>query len=503
MVLAELGTKIKDAFNKLNKAEFVDKKLLDEILNQVGMALVKSDVKISYVSNMQKNVRSKFADLEETSGNKRLAIQRAVVSELQNMLTAKREPYIPKKGKCNVVMFVGLQGSGKTTTCTKYAYYYSKKGWKVGLVCADTFRAGAFDQLKQNATKCKIPFYGSYSDFDPVKIAEEGVSEFKKKNFDLIIIDTSGRHKQEQALFDEMKQVSEVTSPDDHIFVMDSHIGQACFDQALAFKNAVNVGSVIITKLESHAKGGGALAAVAATESPITFIGTGEYFEDFESFDPQTFIKKLIGLGDIKGLFEKVKDVINVENQKKLVENISKGIFSLRDMKEQYHSVLKMGPLDKVVSMIPGLSSELIPKGQEKEATKRINKFLYMMDSMNNSELDCKVKLCDSRINRIARGSGTLPQEVKILIDEHSKFQKMVGKMKDLKGKNLNDTRNPGQLAGQLQNMIPQNLLNQIGGAGNLMNMVKDMGGMQGLANYAKDLGMEGMLGKKGKGGKK
>lgn len=499
MVLAELGLKIKEALTKVDKAEFIDKKIVDEMLNAVGMALMKSDVKIVFVKKLQTNVRDKFTAMEDQSGNKRLMLQKAVVTELQNMLTAKRIAYQPKKGKSNVVMFVGLQGSGKTTTCTKYAYYYMKKGWKVGLVCADTFRAGAFDQLKQNATKCKIPFFGSYTESDPVKIASEGVKEFKKKNFDLIIIDTSGRHKQETALFDEMKQVSEVTTPDDHIFVMDSHIGQACFDQALAFKNAVDVGSVIITKLESTAKGGGALAAVSATESPITFIGTGEQFEDFESFNPQSFIKKLLGMGDLPGLFEKVKEVVNVDTQKKLVENISKGIFSLRDMREQYQSVLKMGPLDQVVSMIPGLSSEMIPKGQEKEASKKINRFLYMMDSMTNQELDGKVKICESRMKRIARGAGVYIQEVKALIDEHGKFEKMIGKMKPGKNKGLENTRNPAELAGKLQGMVPQDMLNKLGGTENLVNMVKEMGGMQGMAQMAKSMG----LGGGGIGGKK
>lgn len=502
MVLAELGNKLKEAFKKLNSAEFVDKKLLEEVLNTVGIALIKSDVKIEYVKNLQKNVREKFSSMEEQSGNKRLLIKKSVVSELQNMLTAKRPPYVLKKGKNNIVMFVGLQGSGKTTTCTKYAMYYAKKGWKVGLVCADTFRAGAFDQLKQNATKCKIPFYGSYVEMDPVKIAEEGVTEFKKKNFDLIIIDTSGKHRQESALFDEMKQVAEVTKPDDIIFVMDSHIGQACYDQALAFKNAVDVGSVIITKLESHAKGGGALAAVTATESPITFIGTGEHFEDFEVFSPKGFIGRLLGEGDLKGLFEKVKDAINPENQKKLMDNISKGIFSLRDLREQYHSVLKMGPLDKVVSMIPTLSSEMLPKGQEKEASKKIKKHLYMMDSMTNAELDGKVKIDDKRTKRIARGSGTLPVEVKIMLDEYQKFSKMIGNMKNLKNKNIDPNRNPGQLTNQLNNMIPQDMLNKVGGAGGLMNMVKEMGGMEGISNMAKQMGLGGMMGGKGKKGK-
>ena len=151
---------------------------------------------------------------------------------------------------------------------------------------------------------------------DPVKIAEEGVSKFKKEKYELIIVDTSGRHKQEEALFEEMKQVSAAIQPDDTIFIMDSHIGQACHDQALAFNKAVEIGSVIITKLDGHAKGGGALSAVAATQSPIIFIGTGEHFDDFEQFNPESFIKRLLGMGDIKGLFEKIQDVYSQEKQK-------------------------------------------------------------------------------------------------------------------------------------------------------------------------------------------
>jgi signal recognition particle subunit SRP54 len=495
MVLAELGLKIKEALTKLNGADVIDKKLLDEVLNGIGVALMKADVNLKIVAKLQKNIREKFSSIEEEVGNKKLQIQKSVVKELQGILTCEKKPYQMKKGKPNVIMFVGLQGSGKTTTCTKYANFYQKKGWKVSLVCADTFRAGAFDQLKQNATKCRIPFYGSYSEMDPVKIAEEGVNYFKKQNFEIIIVDTSGRHKQEEALFDEMKQVAVVTSPDDCIFVMDSHIGQACHDQAIAFKNAVDIGSVIITKLDGHAKGGGALSAVSATQSPVIFIGTGEHFEDFEAFNPESFIKRLLGMGDIKGLFEKVKEVVSVENQAKLAENLQKGVFTLRDMRDQYTSVMKMGPLDKVVSMIPGLSSQMIPQGKEKEASNKIKKYLCMMDSMTDEELDKKKKLDESRIKRIARGCGCLPIEVQDMLEEHNKFAKIVEKMKGLnKGKGdamSNLTRNPSQMASQLGSMIPQNLLNQMGGAGNLMNMMKEMGSMEGLA------GLAGLGGKK------
>lgn len=192
-------------------------------------------------------------------------------------------------------MFVGLQGSGKTTTCTKLAHYYKRRSWRTGLVCADTFRAGAFDQLKQNAAKARIPFYGSYTEIDPVVIARDGVKKFKEENFDIIIVDTSGRHKQEESLFEEMIQVYNTIKPDNVVFVMDASIGQACEAQARAFNEKVDVGSVIVTKLDGHAKGGGALSAVAATQSPINFIGTGEHIDQFEPFDASSFVRKLLG----------------------------------------------------------------------------------------------------------------------------------------------------------------------------------------------------------------
>ena len=498
MVLQELGQKLKDALNKLNKSDNIDQKLLKEMLTTLSIALIKSDVNLHLVKKLTTNIQNKFEEIQEETGNKKLMIQKAVVKELQNMLTSKKKPYTMVRGKPNVVMFVGLQGSGKTTTCTKYANFYQKKGWKVGLVCADTFRAGAFDQLKQNATKCRIPFYGSYTEMDPVKIAEEGVSYFKKLKYEIIIVDTSGRHKQEDALFEEMKQVSAATSPNDIIFVMDSHIGQACHAQAEAFKKTVDIGSVIITKLDGHAKGGGALSAVAATESPIIFIGTGEHFEDFEQFNPESFIKRLLGMGDIKGLFEKVQEVISKESQEKLTKNLAKGIFSFRDMRDQYTSVMKMGPLDKVMNMIPGMSN-IMPEGSEKEATKKMKKYLCIMDSMTDGELDGKQKIDESRIKRIARGSGALIVEVQILLNEYKNFQKMVGKMGGLikgGGSELTEMqRNPSQFMNKLGGMLPQNLLQQMGGTGNIMNMMKEFQSLEGMSGLMK--GAKGRRGKK------
>ena len=261
----ELGGKIKNALASLHTVTLIDEEVLDAVLKQICAALLQSDVNVRTVQEIRKGIKSRV-NLEELAAgtNKRKLIERSVYDQLCKMLSADKEAYAPQKKQPNVVMFVGLQGSGKTTTCTKYAYYYKQKGWKVALVCADTFRAGAFDQLKQNAMKVKVPFYGSYTESDPVKIADDGVAQFREEGYEIIIVDTSGRHKQEESLFEEMQMVERAVQPDDIIFVMDSSIGQAVFDQAKAFKEAVSVGSVIITKMDGHAKGGGALSAVAA-----------------------------------------------------------------------------------------------------------------------------------------------------------------------------------------------------------------------------------------------
>jgi signal recognition particle subunit SRP54 len=232
---------------------------------------------------------------------------------------------------------------GKTTTIAKFANYYQRRGWKTAMVCADTFRAGAFDQLKQNATKLRVPFYGSYTEADPVTIAEDGVNQFVKDRYELIIVDTSGRHKQESALFEEMQEIAAAVQPDNTILVMDATQGQAVFDQALAFHNAVEVGAVVVTKLDGHAKGGGALSAVAATDSPIVFLGSGEHFDDLDSFDAKSFVSKLLGFGDVKGLMDAMKSGSDGKSQEEFMEKMSKGEFSLRDMYKQFEKVMNMG----------------------------------------------------------------------------------------------------------------------------------------------------------------
>ncbi|UYV70530.1 K02A2.6-like [Cordylochernes scorpioides] len=227
-------------------------------------------------------------------------------------------------------------------------------------------------------------------------------------------------------------------NPDNVIFVMDASIGQACEPQARAFKEKVDVGAVIVTKLDGHARGGGALSAVAATQSPIIFIGTGEHIDDFEPFKVKPFVQKLLGMGDIEGLIDKVNE-LKLDDNEELIEKLKHGEFTLRDMYEQFHNIMKMGPFGQIMGMIPGFSSDFMTKGNEEESKTRLKKLMTIIDSMNNYELDHRdgAKVFSrqpGRIVRVARGAGVTTREVQDLLTQYTKFAAMVKKMGGIKG---------------------------------------------------------------------
>ncbi|RKF56394.1 Signal recognition particle 54 kDa protein-like protein [Erysiphe neolycopersici] len=437
MVLQDLGRRINAAVNDLTSSATLDEKAFDAMIKEICAALLEADVNVRLVGNLRKSIKAtvNFKDLAPGVNKKRL-IQKAVFDELVRLVDPHAEPFKPKKGRSNIIMFVGLQGAGKTTTCTKLARHYESRGFKSCLVCADTFRAGAFDQLKQNATKAKIPYYGSLTQSDPAVVAREGVEKFKKAKFEIIIVDTSGRHRQESALFEEMKDIQKAVSPDQTIMVLDSSIGQQAESQSKAFKETANFGSIIITKTDGHASGGGAISAVAATQTPIIFIGTGEHLMDLERFAPQQFVSKLLGMGDMQGLYEHVKSL--KLDQKETIKHITEGVFTLRDLRDQISNIMKMGPLSKMAGMIPGMSGLMQGMDDEEGGTK-LKRMIYICDSMTVKELESDGKLFiqqPTRVTRIARGSGTSVREVEELLAQHkmmaSMAKKMGGNMKNL-----------------------------------------------------------------------
>jgi signal recognition particle subunit SRP54 len=427
-MITDLGDSITNALSKLFKTQVTDEKI-EETIKGVCTSLLSSNVSPKYVMDLRTKLRESLQSKRIPSGmDKAKVVQNAVFDELVSLLDPKVKPYKAEKGRSDVIVFVGLQGCGKTTSICKYANYYKKKGFKVGIVCADTFRAGAFDQIRQNALKIKVPFFGS-DDPDPVKVASEGVERFRKDGFELILVDTSGRHTQEKELFTEMKDIIFSVSPQNVVFVMDAGIGQSAEMQAKGFKNEVDVGSIILTKVDGTSKAGGALSSVAATHCPIEFIGTGEGMEDFDVFNSKRFVGKMLGMGDIAGLMEKVGDLkIDEEG---MLEKLGKGVFHLKDFYDQFQQILSLGPLTKVFEMIPGMSKIKIPD----EGTFR--KMICIFDSFSKGELNSDGSIFEKepmRIMRVAKGSGTSVRSVGELLLQFRQISVLMRKMGSMPG---------------------------------------------------------------------
>ncbi|KIW07033.1 signal recognition particle protein SRP54 [Verruconis gallopava] len=479
MVLSDLGRKINAAVADLTRSPNLDEKAFDHMIKEICNALVQADVAVRLVTSLRKSIKATVNFKELAPGvNKKRIIQKAVFDELVKLVDPHNEPYKPKKGRPNVIMFVGLQGAGKTTTCTKLARWYAARGFKSCLVCADTFRAGAFDQLKQNATKAKIPYYGSLTQTDPVQVARDGVEKFKKERFEIIIVDTSGRHRQEKDLFDEMVQIQNAVKPDQTIMVLDASIGQAAEQQSRAFKETADFGAIIITKTDGAASGGGAISAVAATHTPIVFIGTGEHMTDLERFSPQPFVSKLLGMGDMQGLVDMVQSL--KLDQKDTMKHIAEGVFTVRDLRDQIGNIMKMGPLSKMAGMIPGLSN-MMGGMDDEEGSMKLKRMIYICDSMTEKELDSNGQIFidqPSRMVRVARGSGTSVREVEDLLTQHKVMANMAKKMK---GNMANMEKAKGVMQGKnnkQQLEAAQKRLQSMGGAAGL-------GGLPGGADLA------------------
>ncbi|MBS7288579.1 MAG: signal recognition particle receptor subunit alpha, partial [Candidatus Freyarchaeota archaeon] len=281
MVLDALGEGLRSAINRLLRSAVADRDAVRELVREIQRVLLSSDVNVELVLRLSENIERKALEEELPSGiSRREHVVKIVYEELVNILGSKPRGLNIKPGQLNVVMLVGIQGSGKTTTAAKLARYLAKRGFKTGLVCADTFRLGAYEQLSQLAEAAGVPFYGDSNSRSSVEVAKRGIDYFRGKGFDVVIVDTAGRHKNEADLMDEMKEIARSIKPAEIMLVVDGTLGQQAMTQAKAFKEATDIGSIIVTKLDGTARGGGALSAVAATGAPIKFIGTGEKLED-------------------------------------------------------------------------------------------------------------------------------------------------------------------------------------------------------------------------------
>ena len=328
---------------------------------------------------------------------------------------------------------VGVQGSGKTTTAAKIAYFYKKHGYKPGLVSADTYRPAAFQQLEQLGKMIGVPVYGDLNSRDPVDIAIRGVKELISKGCNIVIVDTAGRHGygNEQALLEEMKAIADSLKPDEIVMVIDAAMGQKAYDLAKRFHEYTPIGSIFLAKLDGSAKGGGALSAVIATGARIKFVGTGEKVHEIEVFNPRRFVARLLGLGDIESLLEKIKSIEEHEKlQKRFEKALASGKLSLIDIYLQIQSMKKLGPLSKVLQMIPGLSMLPITDEQLKISEKLMDKWLAIINSMTYEELKNPKIIDKRRIKRIALGSGTSIEDVESLLKYYETVNRMLKEVK-------------------------------------------------------------------------
>eukprot|EP00866_Antonospora_locustae_P000376 jgi/Antlo1/376/306 len=463
-MISDLGKSINKTLKSLFASRITDSKL-ELAIKDVCTHLLSSNVSTQLVMQLRSQLREKVKTENIAPGiDKSRVINQAVFDVLADLLDPKAKPFVVDKGTQNVIVFVGLQGCGKTTTVCKFANFYKKKGFKVGIVCADTFRAGAFDQVKQNALKIKVPYFGSGCS-DPVVVAQEGVRRFKDDDFNLILVDTSGRHTQEKDLFHEMKEMVAAVRPSNIVFVMDAGIGQIAETQANGFKKEVDFGSIILTKIDGARKAGGAISSVAATQTPIDFVGTGEGMEDFEKFDAQRFVSKMLGMGDLQGLAEKLQD-LNID-EKELIRKMQRGSFTLRDFYDQFQQIMGLGSLSKLIEMIPGFSN--LPMPEEKD----LKKTMCIFDSMSSKELDSDGSIFEKekkRILRVAKGCGCSLEHVTNLLLQFRKISGIMKKMSSMSGMQNILSGDPSkltltqksQMMKQAKNVLPKDLFDQM-----------------------------------------
>ncbi len=448
MVLDKLGESLRNTLSKIAQAVFVDEKLINELVKDIQRALLQADVNVKLVFDLSKKIKERILKEETPPGlTKKEYLINIVYEELTHFL-GKEGAKIELTKKPFIIMLVGLFGNGKTTTAGKLAKFFQKRGSKVALLQTDTWRPAAYDQLQQLGAQLHVDVYGNKKAKTPSQIYNEFKDRFK--NYDLVIVDTAGRDALNEELINELKELNATVHADETLLVMAADLGQAAQKQAEVFKEHVHITGVIITKLDGTAKGGGALSACAVTYAPVKLIGVGEKIDALEEFKPKNFVGRLLGMGDLEALLAKAKEAITEQDAEDLGKKFLSGKFNLVDLYQQMQAMTKLGPLSKVLEMIPGMSSMQLPKELVSGQEDKLKKWKFIMDSCTEYELENPEDLDNARIERIAKGSGSSTGEIKELLKHYKQSKKM---MKMFKG----------------------------AGSGNMQQMMKKFNGLSGM----------------------
>ncbi len=424
---------VRKAVVKFLKGGGTYEKTVQEFIKDLQKELIKADVNVKLVFQLTKKIKERASKEKPPPGaSRREWFIKIVYEELAKLFGGDKQPKVTPPKTPWIILLVGVQGSGKTTTAGKLAYYYTRRGYRVALISTDTYRPGALDQLKTLADQAGAIFYGEDKG-DPAEIARKGIEYALERGAEVIIVDTAGRHGfgDEEGLLREMREIAEAIKPDEVILVLDAAIGQKAYDLARRFHESTPIGSLIVTKLDGTARGGGVLSAAAATGATVKFIGTGEKIDELEPFRPAMFVGRVLGLGDLEALLEKLRGLEEAKELEEAVEDIFKGRINMRVVYRQLKSMRKMGPLSKVLQMLPGfglmtqLNEETARLGEEK-----IKKWLAIIESMTYDELDKPEIIDRSRMRRIAFGSGTTIDDVKELLVYYKNLKLMMKRLK-------------------------------------------------------------------------
>ena len=441
-----LRTSLRTALKKVVGASDINEELIDSLCKDVQRALLQSDVNVKLVISITKNLKDRALNEQPPKGLPRKDhIITILYEELSRLLgysgdnikntdksadiAADTLPLRP--GKQNVILMLGIQGSGKTTVTSKLARWLTKSGYRTGVIGADTWRPGALTQLKMNCSRIDVEVYGEETSKDAVGIVSAGLRHFLPENLDVILIDTAGRHKDEAGLLEEMKSMHGVSKPDLVLLVIDGTIGQQAYNQSKAFHDAAPVGGIVITKLDGTAKGGGVIAASAATGARVMFIGTGERIDDLELFSPTRFVGRLLGMGDIKAILDMAKG-LELQGDENQAKRLLSGKMTIEDFYAQMENVGKMG-FRNVIDNLPGLSG-MVKEDHLDAIQGKLEKWRVIIQSMTRNEKMNPEIVNDSRRKRIARGSGLTEHDVKDLIKQYHNSKSM---MKQAKGRQM------------------------------------------------------------------
>jgi signal recognition particle subunit SRP54 len=418
-----LQDKMDRVFKTLRGEASLNEWHIDNALKEIRVALLEADVHFKVVKEFTNRVKEKAVGSEVLNAfSPSQQVTKIVRDELQTLLGGN-EAGLALVGNPAVIMMVGLQGSGKTTTSGKLALHLKNRGRRPLLVPCDVYRPAAIDQLRIVARDTKVPFFELGEERNPLTIAQNAMKEARTMMYDTVIVDTAGRLHIDTELMQELDRLKENLNPSEILFVADAMTGQDAVKSAKEFDDRLGVTGIVLTKLDGDARGGAALSIKSVVNRPIKLVGVGEKYADLDVFHPDRMASRILGMGDVLSLIEKVEQDIDQKEAARLAERVAKDKFTLEDLRAQLQQVKKMGPLSQLAKMLPGVGNKISEADVDDRAIVRMEAIL---DSMTRQEREYPQVINGSRKKRIARGSGTTVQEINQLLKQYLQMKKMM-----------------------------------------------------------------------------